>query len=86
VCTKRQVKPFSQDGILRPRDANRSIKQRKGKEIAANKRRIDQLRPYNRGVDDNTARVSTALVGLDKTDNLGILELLLIALIRTVDY
>ncbi|OKP10291.1 hypothetical protein PENSUB_4287 [Penicillium subrubescens] len=42
VYTKRQVKPLSQDGILRPRDANRSIKERKEKENAAEKRRIDK--------------------------------------------
>jgi exonuclease VII large subunit len=41
VYTKRQIKPLSKDGILRPRDANRSIKQRKEKEKAANKRWID---------------------------------------------
>ncbi|KAJ6012381.1 transposase [Penicillium canescens] len=40
--TKRQVKPLSQDGILRPRDANRSIKQRKEREIAAEKRKVDR--------------------------------------------
>jgi hypothetical protein len=42
VYTKRQVKPLSQDGILRPRDANRSIKERKEKENAVEKRRIDK--------------------------------------------
>ncbi|KAJ5378278.1 transcriptional regulator family: Centromere protein B DNA-binding region [Penicillium cataractarum] len=42
VYTKRQVKTLSQDGILRPRDANRSIKERKEKENAAEKRRIDK--------------------------------------------
>ncbi|OKO95191.1 hypothetical protein PENSUB_11270 [Penicillium subrubescens] len=42
VYTKRQVKPLSQDGILRARDANRSIKKRKEKENAAEKRRIDK--------------------------------------------
>jgi hypothetical protein len=42
VYTRRQVKPLSQDGILRPRDANRSIQQRKEKENATDKRRIDR--------------------------------------------
>jgi hypothetical protein len=42
VYTKRQVKPLSQDGILRPRDANRSIKERKEKEIAIEKKRVDK--------------------------------------------
>lgn len=42
VYTKRQVKPLSQDGILKPRDANRSIKERKEKENAIEKRRIDK--------------------------------------------
>jgi hypothetical protein len=42
VYTKRQIKPLSKDGILRPRDANGSIKQRKEKEKAANKRMIDR--------------------------------------------
>jgi hypothetical protein len=42
VYTRRQVKPLSQDSILRPRDANRSIQQRKERENAANKRRIDR--------------------------------------------
>jgi hypothetical protein len=41
--------------------------------------------PYDRGVDDDTAGVSTAPASLDKTDDLGILEPLLVALIRTVD-
>jgi hypothetical protein len=42
VYTKRQVKPLSQDGILRARDANRSIKKRKEKENAAEKKKLDQ--------------------------------------------
>jgi hypothetical protein len=42
VYTKRQVKPLSQDGILRPRDANRSIKARKEKEIATEKKKVDK--------------------------------------------
>jgi DDE superfamily endonuclease/Tc5 transposase DNA-binding domain len=40
--TKRQVKPLSQDGILRVRDANRSIQQRKEKENAAEKKKLDK--------------------------------------------
>jgi hypothetical protein len=42
VYTKRQVKPLSQDGILRARDANRSIKKRKEKENATEKKKLDQ--------------------------------------------
>jgi hypothetical protein len=42
--------------------------------------------PYDRGVDNDAAGVSTAPAGLDETDNLRILEPLLVALIRTVDY
>ena len=38
--TKRQVKPLSQTGVLKPRDANRSIKVRKEKETAAKERRL----------------------------------------------
>lgn len=38
--TKRQVKPLSQDGILKPRDANRSIRDRKAKEMAAEERKL----------------------------------------------
>jgi hypothetical protein len=42
VYTKRQVKSLSQDGILKPRDANRSIQQRKAKENAAHERKLDK--------------------------------------------
>ena len=38
--TKRQVKPLSQDGILKIRDANRSIIVRKAKEAAIEERRL----------------------------------------------
>lgn len=38
--TKRQVKPLSQDGILQTRDANRSIKVRKEKEVEKEERRL----------------------------------------------
>ena len=40
--TKRQVKPLSQDGILKTRDANRSITARKAREAAAEERRIQK--------------------------------------------
>jgi hypothetical protein len=42
LYTKRQVKPLSQDGILKPRDANRSIKQRKEKEKVADEKKLDK--------------------------------------------
>jgi ribosomal protein S17E len=42
LYTKRQVKPLSQDGILKPRDANRSIRERREKEKAAEKRKLDK--------------------------------------------
>jgi hypothetical protein len=42
MYTKRQVKPLTQDGILRASDANRSIKKRKEKENAAEKKKLDQ--------------------------------------------
>jgi hypothetical protein len=38
--TKRQAKPLSQTGVLKPKDANRSIAIRKAKENAALERRI----------------------------------------------
>ena len=38
--TKRQVKPLSQDGILKIRDANRSIAVRKAKEAAVEEKRL----------------------------------------------
>ena len=38
--TKRQVKPLSQNGVLKPRDANRSIAARKAKEAAAQEKRL----------------------------------------------
>lgn len=38
--TKRQVKPLSQDGILKPRDANRSIRARKEKDAATEERKL----------------------------------------------
>jgi hypothetical protein len=38
--TKRQVKPLSQDGILKTRDANRSIRVRKEKEMATKERKL----------------------------------------------
>jgi hypothetical protein len=38
--TKRQVKPLSQLGTLRPHDANRSIAARKAKELAAEEKRL----------------------------------------------
>jgi hypothetical protein len=38
--TKRQVKPLSYTGILSVRDANRSIKNRKEKEAAAEQRKL----------------------------------------------
>jgi hypothetical protein len=40
--TKRHVKPLSQDGILRARDANRSIASRKAKDAAVEKRRLQK--------------------------------------------
>ena len=40
--TKRHVKPLSQDGILKVRDANRSIAARKAKEAAAEERRLQR--------------------------------------------
>lgn len=42
IYTKRQVEPLSQDGILKPRDANRSIRERKEKEKAAEKKKLDK--------------------------------------------
>jgi hypothetical protein len=36
----RQVKPLSQSGILKPRDANRSIRIRKEKDAAAEERKL----------------------------------------------
>lgn len=44
--TKRQVKPLSQTGVLKPRDANRSIEVRKEKEAAVEERRL--AREYKR--------------------------------------
>jgi hypothetical protein len=38
--TKRQVKPLSQNGVLSPRDANRSIAVRKAKEATAQEKRL----------------------------------------------
>jgi hypothetical protein len=38
--TKRQVKPLSQTGVLKPRDANRSIVTRRAKEAAAAEKRL----------------------------------------------
>jgi hypothetical protein len=38
--TKRQIKPLSQTGILKPRDANRSIRIRKEKDTAAAERKL----------------------------------------------
>jgi hypothetical protein len=38
--TKRQVKPLSQTGVLKPRDANRSIITRRAKEAAAAEKRL----------------------------------------------
>jgi hypothetical protein len=49
VYTKRQVKPLSQDGILRPRDANRSIQERKAKENAALERKLDKQFEFAHG-------------------------------------
>ncbi|KAF7183831.1 hypothetical protein CNMCM7691_004253 [Aspergillus felis] len=40
--TKRQVKPLSQDGILKLRDANRSITSRKAKDAATQERRLQK--------------------------------------------
>jgi hypothetical protein len=42
IYTKRQVKPLSQDGILRPRDANRSIRERREKEEASKMKKLDK--------------------------------------------
>lgn len=42
TITKRQVKPPSDSGILRAQDANRSIRTRKAKEAATEKRRLDR--------------------------------------------
>ena len=57
--TKRQVKPLSQDGILKPRDANRSIRARKEKEMAAEERKLAKqfektygLKPTQRPAED----------------------------------
>jgi hypothetical protein len=41
--TKRQVKPLSQNGILKLRDANRSIASRKAKDAATEERRLQRL-------------------------------------------
>ncbi|KAF7134100.1 hypothetical protein CNMCM5793_005729 [Aspergillus hiratsukae] len=40
--TKRQVKPLSQTGILKSRDANRSISSRKAKDAAAQERKLQK--------------------------------------------
>jgi hypothetical protein len=40
--TKRQVKPLSKTGILKVQDANQSIAERKAKDAAAEKRRLQK--------------------------------------------
>jgi hypothetical protein len=42
--------------------------------------------PYDRGVDENAAWFRMAPTSLDEPDDLGILEPLLVALIRTVNH
>jgi hypothetical protein len=68
VYTKRQVKPLSQDGILRPRDANRSIKQRKEREIAAEKRRVDREAERVFGFKPSQRSPKSVQRGIDNTN------------------
>ncbi|KAI3092914.1 hypothetical protein CBS147333_10169 [Penicillium roqueforti] len=65
VYTKRQVKPLSQDGILKPRDANRSIQQRKEKELAANKRRVDKEIAKAYGFKPSQRSIESVQRGID---------------------
>ena len=67
--TKRQVKPLSQTGILKPRDANRSIAVRKAKETAAEERRLAKQwekvygrKPLPRDLQPSEASIEAARV------------------------
>ena len=73
--TKRQVKPLSQTGVLKPCDANRSIKVRKEKETATKEKRLAKQwkkiygeDPPRRPTQSNPASIEAARVSQENRE------------------